>query len=243
MTTNITEQNQEPNVKWLEGPTTKEGTFSSSVTGTAATITDTTTYAVTDQVGLTSVVTIVGDPDNVGPQTVTFGTATTALLIAADMNNQVKGASFDVVGSQVKLTTDKVGADISVSVAAGTGGLTWDTPVAGTGVGALDALEITAGMLLGRTTSGTAPYTAGDLVPYNAANSPAGSNVIVAVASADRSLAATGSISIDYAIAGKIAEDAINISGGTAVTAANLDALRTNTGILPITVTDQSVHR
>jgi hypothetical protein len=244
MTTNITEQNQEPKDIWLAGPTTKEGKFTASVTGTSATITDTTTYAVADQDGLTSVITIVGDADNADAQTVTFsGATTTALQVAAQINDQCKGLSAVVTGGQVVLTTDKVGADISISVAAGTGALTWDTPVAGTGVGALDALEITTGMLLGRTTSGTAPYTAGDVVPYNSANSPAGSNVIIGVASADRSLAATGSISIDYAIAGNIKESAVNKADGSTVTAAELDALRSNTGILPITVTDQSVYR
>lgn len=240
--TNITEENQEPNVKWLEGPTTKDGKFTGAVAGTSATITDTTTYAVADQDGLTSVITIVGDPDNVDAQTVTFaGATTTALQVAAGINAQTKGLSATVTGGQVVLTTDKVGAEISISVGAGTGALTWDTPVAGTGVS--DGLTIATGMLLGRTTSGTTPYTAGDLVPYNSGNSPAGSNVIVAVASADRVLEATGSISIDYAIAGKLAESAINKADGTAVTVAELDALRTNTGILPITVTDQSVYR
>jgi hypothetical protein len=243
MTTNITEQNQYPGTKWLAGPTTKEAKFTAAVTGTSATITDTTTYAVADQDGLTSIITIVGDPDNVDAQTVTFsGATTTALQVAAQINDQCKGLSAVVTGGQVVLTTDKVGAGVSISVGAGTGALTWDTPVAGTGVGASDALEITVGMLLGRTTSGTAPYTAGDLVPYNSANSPAGSNVIVGVASADRSLAATGSISIDYAIAGKLKEDEISKADGSAVTVAELDALRANTGILPITVTDQSVY-
>lgn len=239
--TNITEQDQVPGTKWLEGPTTKEGTFSGAVAGTSATITDTTTYAVADQVGKTAIVTIVGDDDYADAQTVTFGTATTALLIAADFNDQTKGVSFTVTGGQVVATTDKVGAEMAITIGAGTGALTWDTPVAGTGVS--DALTIATGMLLGRTTSGTNPYTAGDLVPYNSGNSPAGSNVIVAVASTDNSLAATGSISIDYAIEGKLKESAINKADGTAVTVAELDALRTNTGILPITVTDQSVYR
>lgn len=104
-------------------------------------------------------------------------------------------------------------------------------------------LEITAGMLLARTTSSTAPYTAGDIVPYDSTDTTTGGNVIVGVASADRSLAASGSISIDFAIEGKIAQDAISKADATAVTVAELDALRANTGILPITVTDQSVYR
>ena len=241
MTDTYTEENQEPDVKWLENPTTKEGTFSGPVVGTAATITDTTSYPVTDQDGLTSIVTILGDEDNIGAQTVTFGTVTTALQVAAAYNDQCKGLSAVVVGTDVKLTTDKTGLGVSISVAAGTGAITWGSPVAGTGFPG--GLAVTAGMLLARTTSASSPYSAGDIVVYNSSNSPTGSSTIVGVASADFTLIATGSRSIDYAIAGRIAEDAISINGGTAVTAANLDSLRTNTGILPITVTDQSVYR
>lgn len=105
------------------------------------------------------------------------------------------------------------------------------------------AIEVTAGMLLARTTSSTTPYAAGDIVPYDSTDTTTGGNVIVGVASADRSLAASGSISIDFAIEGKIAQDAISKADATAVTVAELDALRANTGILPITVTDQSVYR
>lgn len=101
--------------------------------GTAASITDTTTYAVADQVGLTSIVTQTDAVNGTTVTTVTFGTATTALEIAADFAEQVPHISAVVTGGQVVLATDEVGADCSISVAAGTGGLTWAAPVAGAG--------------------------------------------------------------------------------------------------------------
>lgn len=98
--------------------------------GTAATITDSTTYPVADQDGKTSIVTISG----YAPQTVTFaGATTTAAGVAAQMNAQLKGCSVAVVGGKVKITTDAVGSGVTISVAAGTGALTWASPVAGTG--------------------------------------------------------------------------------------------------------------
>jgi len=98
--------------------------------GTSGSITDTTTYAVADQDGLTSIVTVDGGT----PQTVTFsGVTTTAASVASQMNAQLSGCSVAVVGGQVKITSDSVGVDSSVSVAAGTGALTWAAAVAGTG--------------------------------------------------------------------------------------------------------------
>jgi hypothetical protein len=101
--------------------------------GTAADITDTTSYPVADQVGLTSVVTQTDAVNGTTVTTVTFGTATTALQIAAGFADQVPHISAVVTGGQVVLTTDEVGADCSISVAAGTGALTWGTPTAGAG--------------------------------------------------------------------------------------------------------------
>jgi hypothetical protein len=109
---------------------------SSVAAGTAATITDTTTYAVTDQDGLTSIITIVdgGVGSAAGAQTVTFsGATTTAASVAAQMNAGLVGCSVAVVGGQVKITTDATGSGVTIAAAAGTGNLTWGTPVAGTG--------------------------------------------------------------------------------------------------------------
>ena len=98
--------------------------------GTAGSITDTTTYAVADQDGLTSVVTVDGGT----AQTVTFsGSTTTAASVASQMNDQLTGCSVVVTGGQVVITSDSVGVDSSVAVAAGTGALTWAAAVAGAG--------------------------------------------------------------------------------------------------------------
>jgi hypothetical protein len=109
---------------------------SALATGTAATITDTTTYAVADQDGLTSVITITdgGVGSAAGPQTVTFaGATTTAAQVAAQMNAQLVGCRVEVSGGQVLITTDAVGAGVTIAAAAGTGNLTWAAPVAGAG--------------------------------------------------------------------------------------------------------------
>jgi hypothetical protein len=96
----------------------------------AGTITDTTTYPVADQDGLTSIITIDGGT----AQTVTFsGVTTTAASVAAQMNDQLVGCSVSVVGGQVQIDSDSQGTGSSVTAAAGTGGLTWAAPVAGTG--------------------------------------------------------------------------------------------------------------
>lgn len=95
-----------------------------------ATITDTTAYPCADQVGLTSLVTVAGYTQ----QTVTFvGATTTAAVVTAQMNAQLVGASAVVTGGQVVLTTDQKGTGATIACAAGTGGLTWAAPVAGTG--------------------------------------------------------------------------------------------------------------
>ena len=112
-----------------------------------ASITDTTTYAVTDQDGLTSIVTLSGGQYDGIAQTVTFsGATTTAASVAAQMNIQLVGCSADVVGGQVVISHDDQGTDMDIAVAAGTGNLTWAASVAGTGdvanINAVTAAEV-----------------------------------------------------------------------------------------------------
>lgn len=104
----------------------------------AGTVTDNTSYPVADQDGLTSIITI----DGGAAQTVTFsGATTTAASIAAQMNDQLVDCSVSVVGGQVQVESDTKGTDSTVTAAAGTGGLTWDAPVDGTGdVANIDAV-------------------------------------------------------------------------------------------------------
>lgn len=86
---------------------------------------DTTSYPVTNQAGLTSVITV----DGGDAQTVTFsGETTLAAQIVEQMNAQLVGATAEVSGGQVLVTSDTVGATSAIAAAAGTGGLTWDTP-------------------------------------------------------------------------------------------------------------------
>ncbi|HUX46409.1 MAG TPA: hypothetical protein VMV58_00215 [Desulfosporosinus sp.] len=105
---------------------------------TTSTVTDTTTYPVTDQDGLTEVVTI----DGGAAQTVTFtGAHTTAAHIIASMNAQLTGCSVAASTTHVKITTDTKGTGSSVLIGTGTCALTWDTVVAGTGdVVSIDAV-------------------------------------------------------------------------------------------------------
>ncbi len=101
--------------------------------GTAATITDTSVYPHADQVGLTLTVTVTDAINGAVPTVVTFTTTTTALEVAADINDQVVGVNAVVAGGQVVITTDAVGLDVAITAVVGTSALTFGAPVAGTG--------------------------------------------------------------------------------------------------------------
>lgn len=225
---------------FLEGKQEVNETLSVSVAGTAASVTDTTSYAVSDQDGLTVTINVIHAERtslNLGAQTVTFpASTTTALQVAAAINDQVKQVSATVTGGQVVVTTDEVGSEVTIVAGAGTSGITWDTPVAGTGV--WNGFSVTPGTLLARTTSGTAPYTAGDIVPYDAGNNPAGANTIRGIADFDATFTASGSLKVKMAIAGKVTKSLVKKASGSAVTQAELDAMVTNTGITYAEVVD-----
>jgi hypothetical protein len=107
----------------------------------SASITDTTTYPVTDQDTKTMTVTITGGEYSGVVQTVTFsGATTTAAAVAAGINAQARGLQASVVGGQVKLTTDGAGSGFDIATGAGTGDLTWGSSTAGTG----DVVDINA---------------------------------------------------------------------------------------------------
>jgi hypothetical protein len=129
----------------------------------AATITDNTVYPVADQNGLTSLITIDGGTQ----QTVTFsGATTTAQNVVDQMNAQLVGCSVAVDGGQVKITSDVKGTNSTVAAAAGTGGLTWDAPVAGTGdvatIVAVTAAEVKT--VIEADTTATVDATGGTIV-------------------------------------------------------------------------------
>lgn len=88
-------------------------------------VTDTTSYPVSDQDTLTEKVTIDGGSE----QTVTFaGTTTSNAHVATQMDAQLAGCSVAVVGGQVVITSDTTGPTSSVAIGTGTAGLTWGTP-------------------------------------------------------------------------------------------------------------------
>ncbi len=226
---------------FLESKTEVDETLSASVAGTAATITDTTSYAVSNLAGLTDIINILHAQRadlNVGAQTVTFPAATTtALQVAAAYNNQLKGASATVTGGQVVISSDAVGSDVSIVHTAGTAtDVTFGTPVAGTG--SYDGVAITKGTLLARTTSGSAPYTSGDIVPYDAGGNPTGADTIRGVADFETTFTASGSKAVKMAISGKVDKTKLSKVSGSAVTQAELDALVSNTGIVYADVVD-----
>jgi hypothetical protein len=96
---------------------------------TAGTVLDTTSYPVADQDGLTSIITIDGGT----AQTVTFsGATTTASAVQTQMSAQLTGCVVTVDGGQVLITSNRKGTASTVAAAAGTGGLTWAAPAAGT---------------------------------------------------------------------------------------------------------------
>ena len=105
------------------------------------------TGGLANQEGLTAVITLTGGPYTAEVQTVTF-TATSGFVtelsqIIEQMNAQLKGCSVSANGGQVLVTHDGLGSGMAIVAAAGTGGLTWAAPTAGTG-DAVDASVVTA---------------------------------------------------------------------------------------------------
>jgi len=103
--------------------------YVSLVNGTAASITSDNSFAVSDLTGKTLIITATG----LGAQTVTFGTATTALLAAEDINDQVVGLHASVVATDIVITTDAVGSLQTIALAGTATDLTWEAVVVGTG--------------------------------------------------------------------------------------------------------------
>ena len=237
MTNYVGEQNT-PDKVFLDGKVESNETMTAAVAGTAATVTSGATFPVSDLDGLTTIVAITG----YAAQTVTYAASTTtAAGVAAQLNAGLDGVSVAVVGSDVVITTDATGNDQAIVVTGTATALAWETPVAGTGYP--DGVAITAGMMVARTTSGTAPYTAGDVVPYNSGNDPAGSNEPIGIADFDLTWTASGSKSVQIAKAGRAVKRLVKKLDGTAVTAAEYDKLVKNTGIALEEVLDMAEYQ
>lgn len=228
---NITVTSVENDSVFLGGKVEKSETLTGTVAGTSATITDTTTYPVTDQDGLTFTVTITGDPDNTGLQTVTFsGETTTAAGVAAQANAQLKGCSVAVVGTDVKITTDAVGSDISIATGAGTGAITWGSAVDGTGVNG--SLVIAKGTLLARNTSTS------KMVVYVASGSN-GTGTPLGVLDKEETYTSTGDKTVKIARAGIVDGAKLIVSATSAEpTALEIDSLMKNSSIVAVDVVE-----
>jgi len=230
------ETQQETRDDLVLGPCTYEDeTLTADLTGTAATITDTTTYAVDDQSGKTEKVTIndgSGEAWDGVEQTVTFsGATTTAASVAAQMNDGLDGCGVAVVGGQVKITTDVTGPDSSIEIGTGTCDLTWDNPVAGTGQSA----TWPKGTLLARhsSTKKLQPYADGGA---NSLDEP------VAVLREALTFAASGDLQTRVIKSGKLAKNKLSkLDDATAIDTLVFDKLLKNTGIELQTVRDLSV--
>ena len=110
----------------------------------AGSVTDTTSYPVANQDGLTFQVTLDGGT----AQTITFSGSTT---LAQDVINQVNaqlsgGFAQDNGSGQVQIVSDQQGTGSSVAITAGTSALAWAAAVGGTGdvadISAVTALEV-----------------------------------------------------------------------------------------------------
>lgn len=119
------------------------GNATATFDAAGATIVDTTSYPVADQDTKNCTFTITGGEYDGLVQTVTFsGATTTALQVAAAINDQCVGLSA-VAGAQVTVTTDGQGTDYDVAFGAGTSGLTFAASTAGSGdVGDINAITV-----------------------------------------------------------------------------------------------------
>lgn len=236
--TNITEQKVEPDNVFVGHADELPETLTVAVAGTAASITSDNAWAVSDLDGLTLLITITG----VAEQTVTFpASTTTALQVAAAINAQSTGLSADVVATDVVITTDAVGSDQTITLDGTATDITWETVVAGTGVSG--SLTLEPGVVVARTTSGTAPYTAGDIVYYQASGGPTGADEPIGVLNSQQVFASSGSKGVNISYGGRAIKGKLITHAGTALSVAELDKLVKNSNIELVAVQDLSNYQ
>jgi len=224
--TNITETAVDNDTVFLGNKIETDETVTGTVSGTAGSITDSTSYPVADQDTKTLSFTIDGGT----AQLVTFDiTVTTALLVAQQLNDQLTGCSAGVVSGKVVVTSDTVGSLSSVAVTAGTSALTWATAVAGTGSGAA-GLTITKGTLMARNTS------TGKMVPYVSGGSN-GTGTPTGVIDTTNVFAATGDKQLKIGRSGSVNAALLLVNGtGAAASSLEIDSLEKNSSIVAIKV-------
>lgn len=227
----------------------------------AATIVDTTSYAVADQDGLTLTVTLTGGPFDGVAQLVTFsGATTTAASVALQMNAQLDGCSV-TSATQVTITHDGKGTGMDITITAGTSALTWAASTAGTGdvvdIDAVTATEVKtvieadttdltvtvsgAAAVLTATTSiqfvsGLALTKLGFSVETVSAN---GNGIPKALLTYEFA-GANGDNAVRALISGKVRDERLVIADGSSMTDVIRDQLR-DYGIVPVSVNDLSI--
>lgn len=156
--------------------------------------------------------------------------------VAAEINEQIVGASASVDSGQSVITSDSSGLASSVAINEddSTSDLTWDDPVAGTGQSA----TWPKGTLLARNTT-TPPYK---LSAYSDSGAN-GLNDPVAVLSHELVFSVSGDLSDQVIKGGKVNMNKLSkLDDPTPVGRLVLDKLIKNTGIIPKTVNDSTVY-
>lgn len=236
------------------------GNETSTFDAAAASITDTTSYAVTDQDTKTLTVTITGGLYDGEAQLMTFdATTTTALQVAAQFNKHIKGITANVVGGQVQIDTDGKGTDFDIAIVAGTSDLTFGSSTAGTGnagdIDAVTAAEVKTVVEADTTdltvtdTSGAAVFTASTSIQFVSGNciakmglsvetvSANGNGTPVAVFPHNGYAGANGDNAVDVIVAGEVRDPKLVLADGSSMTDVIRDQLR-NYAIIPIDINE-----
>jgi hypothetical protein len=154
----------------------------------------------------------------------TAGDVNSAEDLALQINAQVDGASANVVGGHIVVTSDSTGEGSAIAIGTGTCGLAWDTAVDGTAnTGAL-----LKGTLLARNSSTT------KLVPYVSGGSNA-TGTPLAVLPAAETWTTTGDKRLRCLFGGRVIQEnlvAHDVAG--AVPIAAIQTLISNSTIVPV---------
>jgi hypothetical protein len=162
----------------------------------------------------------------------TEDTCNTAEDIAAQINDQIDGASAGVVGGQVKITSDLASAASEVSNGTGTATLSWAADVDGTGVSG----TVKRGTLLARNSSTKV------LNVYASAGSLS-TDEPVAVLVDEHVFTTTASVPIRAQFTGKVAQEIlVEHDNASALDVLVLDKLMKNSGIVPVSMRSTAVY-
>jgi hypothetical protein len=221
------------------------GNATATFDATQATITDTTVYPVADQDTKTMTITITGGEYDGEVQTITFsGATTTALRVAEEINDQVKGCTATLDGGQVKLVTDGAGTGFDIATGAGTG----DNNVTATEVKTVVEADTTATVTVVGLAAVFKATVELDFISGNALT-PLGLSVETITANENGVpkavlthdlVGANGDNAIRPLLAGEVVASRLVINDGSSLTAAIKDQLRDYGGIIALTTRELS---